>query len=170
MVWTEGEEKLMEFPDKNIDQFHDTIKFTWDWSRHSVNYLDVQVINKSGVIDLYAKPTDKHRYLYHASCHPKGCKRSIPYSQALRLKRICSTSASFEKRAEELSEFLVPRQYQRNFIPDQIQKVRIRDRDKLIKPNAQLPIDGVPFTVTYHSSLPNIGGFLEGITSTPSTV
>ena len=37
-------------------------KFTWDWSRKSVNYLDVQVINNNGVIetDLYTKPTDKN--------------------------------------------------------------------------------------------------------------
>ncbi|XP_044165755.1 uncharacterized protein LOC122949770 [Acropora millepora] len=92
MVWTEGEEKLLEFL-KNINNFHDTIKFTFDWSRDLIHYLDVQVINNGGVIetDLYTKPTDKHQYLYHTSCHPKGCKRSIPYSQALRLKRICST-------------------------------------------------------------------------------
>ena len=49
MVWTEGEEKLLEFL-KNIDNFHDTIKFTFDWSRDCINYLDVQVINKGGVI------------------------------------------------------------------------------------------------------------------------
>ena len=106
MVWTEGEEKLLEFL-KNINNFHDTIKLTFDWSRDCINYLDVQVINKGGVIetDLYTKPTDKHQYLYHTSCHPKGCKRSIPYSQALRLKRICSTPASFENRAKELTHF-----------------------------------------------------------------
>ena len=33
------------------------------WSRDCINYLDVQVINKGGVIetDLYTKPTDKHQ-------------------------------------------------------------------------------------------------------------
>ena len=68
---------------------------------------DVQVINKGGVIatDLYTKPTDKHQYLYHTSCHPKGCKRSIPYPQALRLKQIFSTPASFENRAKDLAHF-----------------------------------------------------------------
>ena len=38
MVWTEGEEKLLEFL-KNINHFHDTIKFTFDWSRDCINYL-----------------------------------------------------------------------------------------------------------------------------------
>ena len=55
MVWTEGDEKRLEFLE-NINQFHDTIKFSsWDWSRDSVNYGDIQVFNKSGLIetDLY---------------------------------------------------------------------------------------------------------------------
>ena len=40
--------------------------------------------------DIYNKPTDKHQYLSPQSCHPKHCTKSIPYSQALRIKRICS--------------------------------------------------------------------------------
>ena len=61
MIWTAGEDQLQDFLEW-INQYHDTIKFTWDWSRKNVNYLDVQVINNNGVIDtdLYTKPTDKH--------------------------------------------------------------------------------------------------------------
>ena len=50
MVLTEGEEKLLEFLE-NINHFHDTIKFPFDWSRDCINYLDVQVLNKGGVIE-----------------------------------------------------------------------------------------------------------------------
>ena len=66
--------------------------------KENVNYLDVQVINNNGVIetDLYTKRANKHHYLFYTSCHPKGCKKSIPYAQALRLGRICSTSAAFK--------------------------------------------------------------------------
>ena len=62
MVWTTGEEQLCEFLDW-INRFHDTIKFTWNWSRDRINFLDMQVINNNGVIetDLYVKPTDKHQ-------------------------------------------------------------------------------------------------------------
>jgi hypothetical protein len=41
--------------------------------------------------DLYSKPTDKHQYLSPSSCLPKHCFTSIPFSQAIRVKRICST-------------------------------------------------------------------------------
>ena len=88
-------------------------------------------------------------------------KRSIPYSQALRLKRICSTPASFENRAKELTHFLVARGYHYKSVCNQIQKVRGMDREILIKGNARPPRDRIPFTVTYHPRLPNIGGFLK---------
>ena len=115
MIWTAGEQSLLEFL-QWINQLHDNIKFTWDWSKRTINYLDVQIINNNGVIetDLYTKPTDKHQYLFHTSCHRKGVKQSIHYAQALRLRRICSTSAAFENRAAALQKDLVHRGYNRN--------------------------------------------------------
>ena len=120
MIWTHGEERLREFLDF-INGFHNSIKFTWEWSQKKVNFLDIQIINNGGQVDtdLYVKPTDKHQYLTYNSCHPRGCKTSIPYAQAMRLKRICSTQEAFERRAEELTEFLVHRGYQRNMVREQ---------------------------------------------------
>lgn len=43
MVWTGTELELVEFLNY-INEAHDTIKFTWDWSIERINYLDVQVI------------------------------------------------------------------------------------------------------------------------------
>ena len=41
--WEHGEEALMEFLEK-LNSFHPTIKFTAEWSREKINYLDVSVI------------------------------------------------------------------------------------------------------------------------------
>ena len=162
MIWTNGVEQLQEFLN-SINQYHDTIKFTWDWSREKINYLDVQVINNNGIIetDLYTKPTDKHQYLFHTSCHPRGIKQGIPYAQALRLRRICSTSTTFEYRAEDLRKFLVHRGYQEKFVRDQIQRARVLDRNELLVPKRQTINKRTPFVVTYHPGLPNIGGILR---------
>ena len=54
--------------------------------------------------------------------------------------------------------------YHHKFVCDQIQKVRGIDREIL------LTRDTEPFSVTYQPCLPNIGGFLEGIASTPLIV
>ena len=40
--------------------------------------------------DLFVKPTDTHQFLDTSSSHPYHCKKGIPYSQVLRLNRICS--------------------------------------------------------------------------------
>ena len=162
MIWTAGEQSLLEFL-QWINQLHDNIKFTWDWSKRTINYLDVQIINNNGVIetDLYTKPTDKHQYLFHTSCHPKGVKQSIPYAQALRLRRICSTSAAFENRAAALQKHLVHRGYREPFVRGQIHRARMLDRNELFVPKQGTTRKRVPFVVTYHPGLPNIGGILK---------
>ena len=60
-LWEHGEEKLNSFID-NINNMHPTIKFTTDWSKTSMNFLDVTVSIAEGAIetDLYVKPTDSH--------------------------------------------------------------------------------------------------------------
>ena len=164
MVWTKGEEGLKEFL-TYINQAHDTIKFKWDWSHENINYLDVQVINNNGKIetDLYTKPTDKHQYLFHTSCHPGGCKRSIPYAQSMRLRRICSTQNIFEKRVIDLCQFLVARGYEESFVQDQIQKAREKGRNEILIPREGAKNDRIPFIVTYNPTLPNIGALLREI-------
>ena len=86
LIWEHGEESLKLFLGK-INKIHPTIKFT----------ADVKVIMKDEKIitDLYFKPTDTHQYLDSSSCHRYHCKKSIPYSQTLRLNRICSDNAFF---------------------------------------------------------------------------
>ena len=75
-----------------LNQAHPSIKFTADWSREKINFLDVQVIKEGDrlITDLFTKPTDTHQLLHRTSCHPGHTKKGVPYSQALRIRRICS--------------------------------------------------------------------------------
>ena len=85
------------------------ITFTHKISYSSVNFLDTKVIKISmGDIntDLYQKPTDTHPYLHWTSVHPPHLKYNIPYSQVLRLRRICSSNDLLEQRIMEYSNFL----------------------------------------------------------------
>ena len=87
---------------------HPTVKFTDEWSKTSINFLDATVSHVEGVIetDLHVKPTDSHQYLQSSWCHLFHCKKGIPYSQALRLNRICSETNSFDKCCHDLERFL----------------------------------------------------------------
>ena len=111
MLWEHGENKLKWFIDK-INKVHRIIKFTAEWSKTSINFLDVTVSFVEGVAetDLHVKPTDSHQCLQSSSCHTFHCIKGIPYSQALRLiNRICSETvaqSSFSKRCNYLERFL----------------------------------------------------------------
>ena len=106
-LW-EQEEKLKELI-KHLNEKHPTIKFTAEWSQTSINFLDVTVSLIGGKVttDLYVKPSDSHQYLQPSSCHPYHCKKRVPYSQALRLNRICSDPNSFDRRYSDLEKWLI---------------------------------------------------------------
>ena len=77
---------------EHLNTVHPTIKFTNDISETRISFLDLTIyIEQSKVhTSLYTKPTDRHMYLNYFSEHPMSLKKSIPYSQFLRLKKIHS--------------------------------------------------------------------------------
>ena len=106
-----GKNKLKSFVDE-INKVHPTIKFTAEWSKTSLNFLDVNVSLLEWVTqtDLHVKPTDSHQYLQSNSCHPFHCKKVISDNQALMLNRICSEAHSFDKGCNDLERFLLEKE------------------------------------------------------------
>ena len=47
--------------------------------------------------EIFRKPTNQQTYLHAQSNLPKSLKESIPYSQALHIKTVCSTTSEFDK-------------------------------------------------------------------------
>ena len=78
-----------------------------------------------------------------------SCKRSIPYAQAMRLRRICSTQNMLEKRVID-RQFLLARGYEEGLVQDQIQKARENDRNEILIPREGARNDRIPFIVTYN--------------------
>ena len=87
------ESELIKFTD-NLNQKHPSIKFEFTYSRISITFLDTKVCENENTRTLCTtinkKPSDRCNFLHHKSVHPKVMKDSIPYSQALHIKRICS--------------------------------------------------------------------------------
>ena len=103
--WIQSQEYLHRLID-HANNVHPTIKFTHETSRTTISFLNTSTTCGIMSTDIYNKLTDKHRYLSPRSCHPKHCSKSILYSQALRIKRICSNEQTTKKRLGELKYHL----------------------------------------------------------------
>ena len=89
----------------SVNSFHPALKFTWEISENSLAFLDIKLsINDNGLsTSVHYKPTDSHNYLLHSSSHPQHVKNAIPFSQFLRLRRLCSDDTDFNNKCEEIS-------------------------------------------------------------------
>ena len=139
------------------------LNLLFSWSDSQVNFLDVYVMLNNGVIStyLFCKPTDKHQYLFHTSCHPNSCKRGIPFGQALRIHRICSTDELFEKRAREFCGYLIKRGYNPEFVSKEIDRARRVPREDTLRDKQPVTNERIPFVATFHPVLPNIAKILH---------
>ena len=162
MVWTHGVDALHDFF-VALNAFCPHIQFTYEWSSSKVHFLDVDVYNIDGHVetDLYIKPTDTHQFLHSSSCHPASCKKGIPFSQALRIRRICSKPEWFEKRAEELISFFVARGYSLDTLKKDIDRARSVPREDALQTKTRDRNDRIPLVVTFHPALPNLGAILS---------
>ena len=133
-IWEHGEESLEKFLNK-LNTFHPTIKFTAEYSKEAINFLDVNVRLVEGELmtDLFVKPIDTHQFLDPISSHSYHCKKGIPYSQALSLNRICSDIESFDKRCNNLEGCLMERRDNEKMIRKQILRVREHFRKDLLE-------------------------------------
>ena len=122
--------------------------------------MDIQVKIIEGTIstDLYSKPTDIHAYLSWTSCHPHGTKKGIPYSQALRLRRICSTHTIFLKRLHQLQGYLRARGYKAKHINPAFQKVKSTPRSDTLRYKPRENNRRVTFPIRFHPNLKDLPG------------
>ena len=95
-IWPHGEAKLTKFTD-HLNNVHETIKFTVEKSKMSIDFLDttVRTENRELETSLFVKPTDRKNYLPFDSAHPYSCTKGLPYGQFLRIRRICSDESDF---------------------------------------------------------------------------
>ena len=164
-IWTHSVDDLQTFT-AYLNAIQPTIKFTCNHSFTSIPFLDVNVSLNNGKIttDLYTKPTDKHQYLLHSSCHPKHTKRAIPFSLALRLRRICSSNETFTLRTNELKSYLNKRGYNLSFLNQEIKRVHNITRTEAITPKDTSEINQpkrVPLVITYNPALRSISSIIH---------
>ncbi|XP_071478870.1 uncharacterized protein [Diadema antillarum] len=149
-IWTQCPQSLAQFQN-TVNALHPRIKFTFESSPDCVNFLDLKVLSDDGTLqtELYSKPTDSHTFLPPSSCHPRHVFKSIPYSQALRIKRNCSQPESTDKHLENLQHYLDKCDYPPQQTKLQINRARSIPRAELFDKKERPPLERTPFVLTY---------------------
>ena len=154
------------------------LTFTWsDTSAKEVPFLDILISAENDRVrtSVYSKPTDTHSYLLYSSFHPKSLLNSIPYSQFLRLRRLCSDENDFMAQCSKYAEFFKSRLYPSHLIESAIARAASKNRiDLLHSTRSRNTEERIPLVVT-HTPLtsnlaPKIVDLYERIlVSNPST-
>ena len=163
MRWTQSDEELQNFLSR-ANNLHPSIKFTHEISNTTISFLDTSSSLSEGVLstDVYSKSTDTNQYLFPSSCHPPHVTKSIPYSQALRIRRICSTDKSLKKRLGQLKNHLKRRGYKQSIIKKSFNKINNISRSSLLQNKEKQKCKRTPCVLTYHPCLRNSFNTIRG--------
>ena len=113
---------------ENFNSKHKPIKFEHDISHSKISFLDILIYkDKNNTLQktLYRKTADQQSYLHARSVHPKLLKRSMPYSQALRITK-------YKKHCAILKQNFIEKGYKENILKDKIDKVDNIDRKNVL--------------------------------------
>ena len=143
-ISTHGEEKLKFFLN-DLNKYHPNINF----NHESNSLLD----NKLPTY-LCIKPRERDQYLHYSSSHSDHTKKSIIYSQTLRLNKICSVEADFMQHKKEMKTWFLKRRYSENIINREMEKVKF---EKQLFNSRRVVTKGVPLVIMYHPLLKSVG-------------
>ena len=139
-----------------MNNVHPTIKFTVQKSKTEIPFLDilVKIVNGKLQTDLYVKPTDANNYLHYQSAHPQHCKSNIPYSQFLRIRRICSLDTDFNMHCNEMAQQFRDRSYPEKHIQKALNRIKKIPRSHTLQYKPKNKNKRVPFIVTHNPRNP----------------
>ena len=130
------------------------------YRKKKISFLDTEIYIKNNKLHtkIFKKETDRQTFLNINSEQPKSLKISIPYSQALRIKRICSTKKDFDHHSREPKERFLKQGYDQKLVDEQLEKVDKLVRDDLLQEKDQEQQDPkrIPLILTYSRFLPNL--------------
>ena len=148
-IWKGSKTDLENFLNK-LNTQHPSIEFEYEISKERISFLDTEIYMKNN-----NKTTVKKKQL----------KNSIPYNQALRIKRICSTKKDFDHHSREPKERFLKQGYDQKLVDEQLEKVDKLVRDDLLQERDQERQDliRIPLILTYNRLLPNLTAVVREI-------
>ena len=151
--------KKLKLFTNGLNKTHKTIKFDYKTSTKQIEFLDTMVYRDEQhkiQTTIFHRPTNQQTYLHAQSNRPKSLKDSIPYSQTLRIKTICSTTSEFNKNCDIITKRFKERGYLENLVNKQVDKVKNMKRKQLLLTNKKAIPNHIPVSITYNRYLLNI--------------
>ena len=132
-IWTGSKTDLQNFLNE-LNTKYPLIKFEYEISKEKISFLDTEIYIKNNKLHtkIFRKKTDHQTFLNINSEHPKLLKSSVPYTQTLRIKKICSTKKDFDHHSRELKERFLKQGYEQKLVDEQLEKVDKLLRDDLL--------------------------------------
>ena len=134
--------------------FHPSFEYTWSVSSDKLPFLDIYMKPRADRIatSIHYKDTDSHSYLNVSSSHPNSCKSSIPYSQFLRLGKICSDDADFDIEAARMETIFAACWYPDDVIRRGRERASTKSGVEILNSVVanNTAIERVPFVTSFH--------------------
>ena len=157
MIWTHGVEKLRQFYQEinNVDR---NIQYELNYDSNQITFLDTVVIVTDYTMHTinYIKPTNKQVYIHATSNHPPLCKKSLPYSQALRLRRNTTVDEDLEAQLDKLLIAFQNRGYHTEIIKKDINRINNLTQHELLHKSNYVGNTRIPFVIPYHPTFHNL--------------
>ena len=123
-------------------------------------FLDIMINkdpeNNNIWMDIFYKKTDTRRCVPFNSCHPKQCKKNIPFTLARRICTIVENNEVRKKRLDELQKVLYSQEYPQNLVQEAIRKVTSIPIENLRASKAKTDSNNLAFVTTFNPNNKNV--------------
>jgi len=130
-----GTEEELQAYHEGLNNIHPDLQFTLEFSREKLPFLDTLVyLDEDGgpQTTVFYKPSNTHQYLHYMSNHHPNLMKSLPFSQALRIKRIVSEEHKLKTALQEMTGFFKARGYDNRCLNSALERVGNLQRDQLL--------------------------------------
>jgi hypothetical protein len=135
LFWIGDEHELNDFISR-INSMHPTLKFTYDWSKTEINFLDLTIykdvrFTNTQVLDIkcFSKPCDTFQYLSRNSSHPNACFRGMIKGEAIRYIRNSSSETEYKHKLDFFTTKLQERGYKKSEVLDCLADISYKRRN-----------------------------------------
>ncbi len=138
-IWPGQKEEVKKFIEY-LNQAHSTIKFTYECSNTTIDFLDLTVYKGTKYktqrkldIKPFFKKTNKFQYLHYTSAHPRNTFSSLIKGEQTRLLRACSDKQEYNNIQDKMYRAFRDRGYPAKLIKKVQETVPFEKRTQILQ-------------------------------------